>query len=138
MCMLAMMPAKMISAPSALRIQPPRLLPSKKSHPTPINSGSSDMPNALYPQSIQPPLPTVTRVSSRYAPTTTIARPRKKTPIPPGVPPAPRIVPPLTRLLLRLRVESLGEVDALLQLRHALLHPCQRLPQLGDLLQRFV
>ena len=87
--------ARMVKRPPAERIQPILLLPSKKSTPMPISSGSIVNPNpACLPMPHIPKKPnddeTCTWFSTRYPPNTARARPEKKVPIPPGVPPAPR------------------------------------------------
>jgi hypothetical protein len=49
----------------------------------------SDSPNALYDPKCQKPEVTVTWFVRRYPPATAIPSPRKNSPIPPLVPPAP-------------------------------------------------
>src|SRR5438132_9347851 len=87
--------ARMVRKPPMERIQPSLLLPSKKSTPMPISSGSMVSPNPAG--RFQPQRPkneneeeTCTWFSTRYPPTTARIRPEKNVPTPPGVPPAPR------------------------------------------------
>src|SRR5687768_5603778 len=90
MFMLAMIPARMITAPTTTSIHPKNDRPLKKIIPIPSSSGMSVRPKEFCPQKFQKPVVTVTREVSRYAPAHASATPITNSTIPPGVPPAPR------------------------------------------------
>src|SRR5438034_6721440 len=87
MCMLAIMPARMKSAPAMVSSHPTVLRPLKKRIPTPNSSGMRVTPKLLAPQKLQYDPTTVTWLEMRYPPTQVMMKPMRNSPSPPGVPP---------------------------------------------------
>src|SRR5262249_16226795 len=102
MCMLAITPARMKSAPPTVSTQPTMLRAFQKRMPTPNSIGMRVMPKLFVPHRFHKEPTTVTWFERRYPPMQAMAQPIRNSPSPPEVPP--------TSLKERLAMENRDQV----------------------------